>query len=394
MNAIDLEFLSPYIKNFDNINTNCGFCGKKLDIDNVFMIDNFPFSTDKGLICKECSDKLPHCDKCHKIVDADYEFYHIHDINQDFCYDCFENYAFTCFNCGKYHYHKQAYIQLHGNICSNCYLEVDHFCCDNCDGEFLADRYGTDDICITCANERVSNCLNYTFKPTARFHSTEEESNKDNLLFMGVELECGHAQTADDVIKFIDYNANGFFYMKRDASIPAYGCEVVTHPATFKYHIEQAKWKKLTDSAIKYGLESDNDQCGIHIHVSRNYFTSDDIMKLDYFVNSYSSFWKKISRRESHYSAYVDKCTNEWGRQTTDRHCALNLSNYNTVELRIFKGTLDVDILFSYLEITYHLCNFIKTIEDVQHSKTLENFQYYLLDNGSANLKEYLNTVL
>ena len=55
------------------------------------------------------------------------------------------------------------------------------------------------------------------------------------------------------------------------------------------------------------------------------------------------------------------KRSDEWGMQTTDRHCALNLSNRNTIELRIFQGTLEYEEVMAYLEACHAASMFVKT---------------------------------
>lgn len=398
MSIKDFQLCEPYLNKFLGINTNCCYCNKELTYKDVFKgNDGIPISINRenNFVCYDCVSKLPHCDYCNKFCEED-ELITIEDNNKKYCRYCANEHAYLCFNCQKFYSHKRAYIQMHGACCDDCYLNLEHFVCCCCEEEYLSDRYGTDDMCITCANEKVSNCLNYTFKPQPRFNYMDDERNNiDNNLFMGVELECGGAITYDDVINFINENASTFYYMKRDASIPAYGCEIVTHPATLKYHQNKAQWKKLIKSAKNYGLESDNDHCGIHIHMNRTFFNSNDIVKIDYFINNKSDFWKKIARRESRYSSYVEKSNIEWGRQTTDRHCALNLSNPYTIELRIFKGTLDLDILMAYIEITNHLGYFIKQIGDDFYTKDLvKEFCEYCKKQKSEILNNYFDKVL
>ena len=148
-----------------------------------------------------------------------------------------------------------------------------------------------------------------------------------------------------------------------------------------------------------YHLSSDNDKCGVHIHMNRNFFTNSDVFAIDYFINNCRDFWKKIARRESHYSAYINKSHDEWGYQTSDRHCALNLSNDHTIELRIFKGTDDIKILNAYLDITNSLAHFIHkmqkktSIYQIENQKLIEMFHDYLMKNSLDSTKKYLKQV-
>lgn len=353
-------FFKKYL--FDTQIFYCAKCNVELNINNVAYFENNKIDHDffiyfnNKMMCKDCYEKMEKCFHCNRI---DQKLFCIKDINKKCCLNCITELNIkTCFCCNDFFKNINVYITHKGFYCDECKKKISYFKCTNCVRLFLDERYGADELCITCANEKVYNCLNYTYKPRTNFYHMPNEN--DNL-FMGVELECGCAKTANDVVQFIEKSANGFFYMKRDASIPAYGCEIVTHPATLAYHTKKEIWDSLLENAKKQGLSSDNDKCGIHIHMNRNFFNDKEIKKLDYLINNYSDLFKVLARRESHYSAYINKQECEWGMQTSDRHCALNLSNMYTIELRIFKGTLDKNILFSYLQLTYCLACFVKS---------------------------------
>ena len=53
-------------------------------------------------------------------------------------------------------------------------------------------------------------------------------------------------QTVND---FVAEYSNSFFYMKKDTSIPIYGCEIVTQPATLSKHIDNRYWKTMLSVA-------------------------------------------------------------------------------------------------------------------------------------------------
>lgn len=335
----------------------CENCEASLDIENVCIHQN------GNLYCKECAEKLFVVCSCGRSENKKNMLY-VEDIGSCVCRNCYSQMNVKMCRCCSKFFRRITRVNGFDYVCDKCFVENHFFRCCSCGSSFQSERYGKDDLCITCANNRVENSRNYTFKPNPKFFQNKNEKNEIGL-FYGVELEMGDAPKYQDVVGFINETVGGVFYAKKDASIPAYGCEIVTHPATLAYHIERAHWEVLLEQAKKFNLKSDElDKCGVHIHISRGALSSKSCSMLDYFINDKKDFWKKIARRESHYSAYVDKNMSSWGRQTTDRHCAVNLSNENTIEIRIFKGTLNKDYLFSYLEVCDALINFVKLFDD------------------------------
>src|SRR5690606_18501549 len=85
-------------------------------------------------------------------------------------------------------------------------------------------------------------------------------------------------------------------YCKEDASTD--GFEIVTHPCTVDYLLNNFDWKGLTSYLLSEGYVSHSTRygvsCGLHIHVSRKYFGEDyeiqdgNIAKLLYLVEK---FW-------------------------------------------------------------------------------------------------------
>lgn len=385
--------INETIKAFDYnkwmIDFNCEICKKTLTLENIIVAENY------GCVCKECAKKfLFNCHKCGKYINKDC-LIHVEDKNIDVCHSCANMMNVRrCVDCGDSVCRWNS-VEFVGRVCRKCFEKRECFECCSCERYYAKERYGTEGICITCANNRVENCHNYTYKPLPRFNVINDESTN---LFFGVEVEMGNAKSYRDVMGFISEHISNskMFYAKRDASIPAYGCEIVTHPSTLSYHkSELSNWKDMLMGAKKYGLHADNlDKCGVHVHMSRAALTNSQCAMMDYFVNNHKDFWKQIARRESHYSAYIQKTNDLWGRQISDRHCALNLSNEYTVELRIFKGTIDIGNIYAYLEACHAMINFIYTYHSLKSfendGELINKFVEYFNSNPEyCNLQKY-----
>ena len=169
---------------------------------------------------------------------------------------------------------------------------------------------------------------------------------------MGVELEIGGLNSYEKVKNFCDDHGGHIFYFKSDGSIRGEGCEIVSHPATLKYHLsDNSGWRELFNDFNQIGFVSgESTNTGLHIHVNRNILTTSQIKKIDLLVNHWQRLFKCIGRRtHDSYCRYREKLHSHWG-QSDDRYQSVNFSNRNTVEFRFFCGTNKFEELFASLE--------------------------------------------
>lgn len=248
-------------------------------------------------------------------------------------------------------------VLLYQNIrCSYCNIEV------NEDNHLNAKIGRNGIICTSCLNNGVvlqngsfifkrvyNNFKSYGYKPSPVFHKLDNE--QDNL-YMGVELEIGGLNSYEKVKNFCDDHGGHIFYFKSDGSIRGEGCEIVSHPATLKYHLsDNSAWRELFNDFNQIGFVSgESTNTGLHIHVNRNILTTSQIKKIDLLVNHWQRLFKCIGRRTlDSYCRYREKLHSHWG-QSEDRYQSVNFSNRNTVEFRFFCGTNKFEELFASLE--------------------------------------------
>lgn len=203
----------------------------------------------------------------------------------------------------------------------------------------------------------------YSHKPTPIFHGF-------NCQQFGIELEItGSDASIQSVMELL--NSDGFersCYCKHDGSIGYNGYsghEIVFHPRDFeswkeyKPVLEEAL-KKLTD----LGYVSHNGaKCGLHIHASR--IPSDAIGKLLDFGNNV--IWSNLVRFSRRSSSQISRWANRYNRtnysdavneNNYDRMRWLNLRNSDTIEFRLWRGTLKLGTLWATLELTNALINY------------------------------------
>jgi hypothetical protein len=65
-------------------------------------------------------------------------------------------------------------------------------------------------------------------------------------------------------------------------------------------------------------------------------------------------------RTQSDYARYVDKPDSDFGR-CAEKYCAVNFRPADTVEFRLFRGTLKFSTLMATLEVVDAVCRWVKT---------------------------------
>ena len=139
-------------------------------------------------------------------------------------------------------------------------------------------------------------------------------------------------------------------------------------------------WIPKTVAYMGY-LSHQADTCGLHVHVNRTTFGNTEneqeaaIARVLYF---FEKFWEellKFSRRTQrqldHWAArygYKEKpkdiLDHAKGHNSAGRYTAVNLTNRDTVEFRMFRGTLKYNTLIATLELLDNICEMAVYLTD------------------------------
>src|SRR5205823_613619 len=101
---------------------------------------------------------------------------------------------------------------------------------------------------------------------------------------------------------------------------------------------------------------------GLHIHMSRNWFSSLDLGKALTFMNSDKNrphIIKIAGRDQNHHTTFETKKATDIFRPI-GRYEALNLTNSKTVEMRVFKGTMNLEHILADVEFAHALATWVK----------------------------------
>lgn len=296
------------------------------------------------------------------------------------------------------------------DICDENYVAPPlpvHVSCERCGAEIiypdasLIDRSDPDyRLCSTCRKREFITPY-HRYDPKIEFYSCDESDNEEGL-FYGIELEVDDGGEYDSSAKkamgIINDGRGMFIHCSHDGSLHE-GFEIITQPATLAYHSSiRSVYKKLFKSLVNDGYRSHNtNSCGLHIHFSRKYYESNEeenISKLLYLVER---FWDEIvifSRRDyrslERFAKKIDRDPTDfieaWNKEDChDGHYySVNITNSNTIELRMFRGTLNINTFFATLSFVDSLVtaakeNDISTLQSIEFEDILspEAKEYY-----------------
>jgi len=237
----------------------------------------------------------------------------------------------------------------------------------------------------------------YSYKPTPKFFTLPYDDK--NTPFLGIELEIErrnsnsvkHGELAQQIEK-------EHWYFKSDGSLTD-GFEIVTHPLTFNYLIH-AKESILNSLKVisDNGYNSYNaNTCGMHVHISKKSFSTWQLYRFMKFFVENKEFIIGISQRkldklqkwanieDESNSELIYKAKKKDGNSA--RYVAINLQNYATIEIRIFRGTLNPQSFYKNIEFVYSLFMYTKEFNEI----SLEGYKEYISNSCDySNLKKFI----
>jgi len=350
----------------ENYYTVCEHCDALVPNEDIMTVDN-----NSHFVCESCADYYYTCSHCGNLFSLDNIVADTHYIT--LCTDCYEDHYFTCEGCREiYHLDEAEYI-----------------------GDYV--------YCAACANDHEVCILSYSTKPDPVFFGDGEAG-------YGVELEIDDGEQREDAARDIQDTGGGHIYIKEDGSLSYAGMEIVTHPATLDYHTNNFPWDDICTTALSYGYRShDTDTCGLHIHVSRSLFGSDQmeqdltIAKIILLIDRwYDTHIVRFARRDiNKMRQWAGKpnadirpedgdfdAVNKSKKTATDRYKAVNLCNRNTIEFRFFKGTLKRDTIIASIQWVDTIINYCRNtpLKDLFSASWNDIFG----NTGHAELTNYL----
>jgi hypothetical protein len=410
---------------FDEKYVTCAECGEIIERDDAHECDG-------DYYCDDCFDDLyAVCDRCGDVHLKD-DMTYIDDAW--ICDYCRDRYYTQCERCGEWVRRYDTYtVAIDEDMnteewCESC-MDYNSWTCDGCDERFSEDVPMNDDcLCPRCSGDVEQNTgnindwraprgvRNYSYKPDPCMCKTLEERSMPNLVFYGFELEVDKAPGDIDRNEYANVvnDNSGYTYVKHDGSLDD-GMEIVSHPATLAYHMmKKDTWSMIFDELLSAGFKShDAKTCGLHVHISKQAMEDQNPNAINNMLFLMDHYWDKLvkfSRRtEAQLSHWARRYSEfhgdyaDWKKQaksTRDRYYALNLQNAHTVEIRMFRGTLNLDTFIATLQLVDTLVRRCIEITDLRRLQSISweelvqsdwpELNQYLIKRGLAGTPEQI----
>lgn len=406
----------------------CAHCGQV--VSNDYLTPVIAADGTAELWCSECVEAdTCYCDHCEEYCEGEgYGVYSSGHV-ECWCERCTLNHASECDDCHELtDDNDMNNVRVSGignqSICNSC-LEENYYQCENCGDYCMEDDVSFHDGYYYCPDCAPSGYFD-------DYHHTEAETflhvgNDNAQPYLGIELEMEFPNEIlrVDAAEYIRRNvAYGDYYdCKEDGSLGDYGMEVVTQPATPAYHVSGYDALMLR-AGKEYGATShDNGHCGLHVHIDRAYFEDTGIEdasdRAGYIMDTLFSnnegqivnFTRRRYSQLNHWAQLMNMsvCKRErsfnnklmeYRSSKYTRYQAVNMDNCHTIELRLFRGTLNPETYYATLEFTAALAYVTRAL--LPHPEYAETLTWSelktelfaaleLMDINSTDLAAYLN---
>ncbi|MDY0291910.1 MAG: amidoligase family protein [Desulfuromonadaceae bacterium] len=337
----DLIFIDNQIKQVYK----CDYCNEYHIVDLLLYLPSKNKENENRSICPKCmlENKLQTCDKCGYISS---KIKKIHD-------------HYYCDKCIK-KIHKCVYC---GELCDRHYnLTTDNdYICDRCTSKFDSFRV-----------KRYHEPIRLTY------YKDNIKVSSENFNGIGVELEIDNGGQKNEVSKKIIEMLDNKVYVMRDGSLNK-GLEIVTYPNSFE-GLKQLNWDKTFKYLLVNGYKSFKiDTCGLHVHISRTSLTREAIINMLYFNEKFFDILIRIANRDKNKAlryaglyGLPDYNMLDKARQVVTvydrcnvhdlRYKAFNIQSRDTVEFRLFTGTLHTKSFFDNIQLILEIVDIAKSI--------------------------------
>lgn len=225
------------------------------------------------------------------------------------------------------------------------------------------------------------------------YKSSDRDLNLPEKFITGTKFQCGleveveFDYDREDTAEFLVENHSkdeSNFILEEDGSLSD-GFEMVTSP--FIFNGELPNWLSKSLDYIENDTDRHFEHCGGHIHIDRNSFMNRESIQLfTYLFNKYDVYIAKISGRDDISPDYAQSQKGAFesvldvhttGNNWCSRYVYVNRQNARTVEVRIFKGCTDKDIIVKRLNLLKNMVeycnNFVENNVDVLDNMSIIN---------------------
>ena len=350
------------------------------------------------VICEECGSIELECETIEEATDYEENYGYVITFNGEtkIMYSCCEGDYRWCDGCNEYHYvydtdfytvgyhdYCEQYALDEGYIgrCTSCeeIMDMDYLYWHEGHGEYFCDDcypYNSDEIISEWHQHKYDDVI---------FNKADKE--EEPKFYFGIELEIDKKQsnynyniTTAETIREEHFTSDEM-YFEEDGSLWG-GFEIITQPMSYNFILDnKERFADLFNYLDLRGYTGeDNKSAGLHMHISRENLTDNDIENIVYFIENNLYDIHKLSRRPGDINRYAcsycfdsieqykqakeidgDLAYSEvmrlYNKKNYSRYHMVNVTNDNTIEFRFFKSTLDIDNFIGSIQFINTLVN-------------------------------------
>jgi len=174
------------------------------------------------------------------------------------------------------------------------------------------------------------------------------------------------------------------------------------------YHINHMPWLSVLRKAIQLGYQSHQaGTCGLHCHISRDAL-GEDIYAQEKTISNILFFieknWDQMLRFSRRTEDQINKWASRYGLKDSPkellehakstnigRYACVNLANANTIEIRMFRGTLKYQTFIATLQMVDEICRVAIALSETEmKSLSWQDFVLGIKKDFKPELLSYL----
>lgn len=340
--------------------------------------------------------------------------------NEHICNNCLDNDYFMCEDCLEYYHNDNLTVVGDRYVCRHCLDNYSY--CENCDtyvdSDTMCETRGGDYVCDNCYSSYEEEYRSQAIYDYHEYRDWEKREiipnnnnnnnniqdiveNIDTSLTFGFELEVEQHENCivsrNDMALQVKEITENDTICSYDGSLNN-GFEIVSHPLTYNYFRKHEDRFIDMLQALKRGkyISHNAGTCGLHIHIDRNYLgdmfdTQENnidrlILLFETFKNELLIFSRRTKTQVDRWSSFLSSDTNTTLEYIKDkkhngsRYMAVNIQNRRTIEIRLWRGTLNINTFMATIELTKIMVDWCISGKDLPNT-----FEDLFIDNEIVN---------
>lgn len=352
----------------------CAECGELIQIRDAVRIDGEYYHMECCCVCDICGRYISRSNSFHTV-----------DSGRDFCEECFLNETFQCHDCGaRFRYEDELRYIGEYEYCDDCY---------EAHAPIIRDYH------------------DYKNSDSIEFYGDED---RRDVVYLGYEIEVDTDERVDseEVATLLQQEMGSLYHYERDGSLSSRGIEIISAPSSINYHLSMLpKVKKafqiLTENSYK-GHDA-HTSTGMHFHIDRRFFgkrEDSSIAKLLFIFERHRKDLLVFSRRlpsqcedwcrsrtetYSNNAGWIKKAvmSSKGFPEYSSRYYSVNLNNSDTVEIRLWRSSLNPQTFEATLKFTARLAQLCRDTRAVDLAK----FTFDDLLGDDPTIRAYWNRI-